>query len=561
MKKYFILVTSLLAMLMLSACSKESPTEPVENPDQGTTKGMSFNNAEGTYYGELKGEGVGFYSVLFTNDIGDKLRLDCYGSVSTNARNARLTSGDYKAGNASDLTARTFIVGTSEGEDGTIYWRNNQAYMVDGGTLTIQNSNGSYTIRFALTAGDQTINATYTGTFTLANEAAVPPRESQPNPRPVTDMLMQYSGLSVNSPKAAFFAMRLYYKGTKASNNNVEVLQLTGYMPVQEDNNNVYLPEGTYTISSDMNNMEEFTIEAGAVASGGIYTGSYEYYTNQNGSIVKIYMVNDGAMTVEKDSSDNYTITVRVTGYRADQTGIISDRAEEIVYEYKGKLDPMMNYADPISNLDKSVDLGEFTNAALCQTIHKLYDTPYSGYYYFIWDENLDVEISESDATIYVKGKGSMIMLFLIGEPQYNKPPVGHYPMGELWGFIERGEGYEYGCAQPGSTLVENSIDPTYGCWYTEVIADGKDMQIEAYAGAIGGAQNGYVDTDDNRIEFLFYDRNGNKFSGTYVGEVGYFDVSASPQSMTRGNSAPFLYIPSVTMHDAVPFPMQIIAR
>ena len=575
MKKYFFLITSMLAAVMMSACSKDDPSGNPggDNPgNQDNSKSLTFNKAEGAYYGEIKGEGVGCYSILFSNDIGDKLRVYCFGSVSTNARNARLTSGDYKPGNIDEPVIRTFATSASENDEGTMYWKNDKASPIDGGTMTVQFTSGAYSIRFAFTSGDEQINATFNGEFTLANEAAVPPRPTDPNPRPVSDIIAQYYGNTISATDGALFAIRMFYKGSSSSPNNVEAIQIAGYMPPQEHNNDAHLVEGVYTISTNDEDKSAFTLVSGSViANNGGYLGTYEYYTTQNGSISKTYVITEGTMTVTKND-DVYTIVTDFKGYRADQTGIISDKLENVVYEYTGKLGAMSNHADPASNLDRNVNLGDFTNNALCQVVQEniKIDTSegaktYSTYYYYVWGEGLDVKIDLPNSILEAVGEGPMIMLYIIGQPSYNEPPTGTYPMATIYGVINYGEGFEDGCAQPGATILsDNSLDPRSGCWYTEVTSTSKETSMVVYAGAIGGADNGWVKTsndgDTHNVEFLFTDLNGHTITGNYAGPMTFYDATPRSQSLTSA-AEPFLYMPSVTMHNAVAAPMTVVFK
>ena len=61
------------------------------------------------------------------------------------------------------------------------------------------------------------------------------------------------------------FLFGMGYKGDLTNGENVEALQLQGYIPLQEDNDNVILPEGTYTISTSADNTDAFTLVAGGV--------------------------------------------------------------------------------------------------------------------------------------------------------------------------------------------------------------------------------------------------------------------------------------------------------
>lgn len=547
----------MLAAFTMSACSKEDNTpgdNGGENPSGQNSNSLTMTIADGTYYGEINGEGAGFYSVTFSNNNGDVLRVDCYGSVSTNARNARLTSGDYKPGDITTLTPRTFVTASSgSDEHGTIYWHNNQAYPIDGGSMTVQMSGSVYTIKCDFTSGDESIKASYNGELSLVNEAAVAPRPKDPNPRPVSELYMSYEGRSVYNPDNAYIGLVMYYKGSSASLNNIEALQLTGYIPVQADANNVYLPEGTYPINTT-NTTTDYTLEKGVVVSGGAYGGCYEFVTTSNGNISKVYLCTEGTLTVSKDANNVYTITANMTGYRADNSGIIDGMpGENIVYEYTGNLSPMLNNADGPSIRTQGEDMGVFSGEAMCQVVHNFEDTKYTAYLYYIWGEGLDIEIGAGG--INIDGSGPMIMLFLIGNAQYDTPPTGYYPMGETYGFVDEYDSSAAGVAWPGNPYHGDDINPLEGCWFTYATRKAEGgLKLDNYAAAAHG--RGYVKTykdgDNECVEFEFYDKNGYKLTGTYSGNMMYNLVTRAASGTAAASGNALMYVPAVTMHDVV---------
>ena len=569
MKRFFILVSTMLAACAMSACSPDntSGNNDGDNNPSGQNGNLTMTIVDGTYYGELYGEGVGFYSITFSNNNGDVLRVDCYGSVSTNARNARLTSGDYKPGDISSLTPRVFVTASSGSDErGTIYWHNNQAYPIDGGSMTVQASGSVYTIKFNFTSNDEQINAYYNGEFTLVNQAAVAPRPKDPNPRPVSEFYMSYEGRSIYNPDNAYIGLIMYYKGSSDSNNNIEALQLTGYIPIQEDANNVYLAEGTYPITTDGNKADN-TLEGGAVVASGVYGGSYEFTTTSSGNLAKAYLCTEGALTVTKNDNGQYTVTAKMTGYRADKAGIIDGTpAEDIVYEYVGNLPPMLNNADGPSNRTEGQNMGVFSGEAMCQAVHHYYTNAakqldYSMYLYYIWGEGLDITLGGNG--INVDGSGPMIMLCMLGDMQENTPPTGYYPMGETYGFVEHYWEMDWGIddenivgiAWPGNPYYGNDINPQEGCWFTSATSrQGGGLNLDNYAAAAHG--KGYVKTykeDDNEcVEFELYDKNGYKFTGTYKGHMIYNDATSATSGASAASGKSLMYVPAVTMHDVV---------
>ena len=112
-------------------------------------------------------------------------------------------------------------------------------------------------------------------------------------------------------------------------------------------------------------------------------------------------------MTVEKNG-DNYKITANFKGKRSDALNIIGTELEEVNYLYEGPLEPMMNYADPMSRLEEDKKLGDMHNQALVQVIPKA-TGDFTAWLYYIFGDGLAYTINNN--TLDVTGSGDLMML------------------------------------------------------------------------------------------------------------------------------------------------------
>ena len=114
------------------------------------------------------------------------LRLDMFASVVGPVSTPKLTAGTYDLGTITEPTSKTYFV-ASNGSDteGTLYWKEGTAVLVTGGSINVQSAAGGYTIKVNLTAGDETIEAKYSGS-SLSTTRGRMPRELPLRPTPIS---------------------------------------------------------------------------------------------------------------------------------------------------------------------------------------------------------------------------------------------------------------------------------------------------------------------------------------------------------------------------------------
>lgn len=520
MKKLFWAAAVLVAALTVG-CKK----------DQGGNGGGSaatptFTSVvaeETAYYGERYGEGTGFYTMMLTNADGDKLRLDCFAAIALNANTATLASGTYNVGTTADHKVRTFVAATSESDEaGTILWRNGEATLIDGGTMLVNKSGSNLKIAFEFTSNGQPVEINqFEGPVTFLNKQEYPPREEDPNPRVATSVIAEYYGIANTlGAEAGMFIMALGCTDLDANGmTNAEGIQINGFMPLQEDHNNLVIPEGTYEVVKGLQEMTPFKLIEGSIANSS-YSGTTEFLTNDKAQLTEAWCIQEGTMNVERNGED-YKITITFKGLRADQSGIVSDKLEEVNYVYEGPI-KVDNYADPASNLTENKELGTITNKALLQTSDMGNDI--TGYFYYIWGDG--IEISISGQSISTKGSGDMIVLSLCAPASMGERPEGVFEMGPVYGtaFADKN------IAMPANPMpLQNGISPLEGCWYTylKTLPNG-DPTTDFWAGAM--PSQGSVTTsnegDNHIVTFDFVDRNGYTIKGTYNGPL--MDLSSA---------------------------------
>lgn len=533
----------LLAAVFVSCGGGKEPIDTPPPPPPG--EGITFNKIEAAVYnGEALGEGSGFYTFTLSNDSGDKMRVDCFGAVSTSSTNPRFTTGIYRAGSIDERAINTFLpADNATAENGTIYWdSSNTAYPVSDGTMEVKASGSNYKLAIKFTSGDKTIEATYEGAMKFDVVLIIPGRVKDPNPRPADFTYNAYFGRMTGKAETGYFQLGLTYKGNVDTGANVEAIQIEGFIPRAEDNSNAFLAEGTYTIvsSEEMKKGTAFTLAPGVVdTQNNAFTGSFEFYTNDRGGITKGYMITEGTMEVAKTTGDNYKITVNFKGKRANAGGIIRDEAEEIAYSYEGPITTMANMADPPSTLKENLDLGTFTNQALVQ-VKKLNN--YTVWCYYLWADGIRGVVNNN--VLSMQGAGHTVLVAIAGTPQSTDLPVGEFPMSTLYMDTDVSNGT--GSAWPGMYEGGAFNAANIGCWYGFVrsSADGGISIKEGHMGAV--AEQGFVKTSNNgdvhTVEFEFYDRNGYKLSGKYEGAVDVYKENSAASA--SGFNSP-LYVPS----------------
>lgn len=510
------------------AISCNKGPDDIDGKDDTSTTVKFTTVSDAVYRGELKAEGTGFFTFTLSNDNGDKMRVDCFGAVALNAANPRFTTGTYNAESIANPTIKTFITAENAAvEEGTIYWKNNEAYPINDGSIIVAASGSNYKITIKVKSGDKDIEATYEGALKFESKPTFAPRVEDPNPRPVSDLASFYYGKMRAKAETALFSLSLLYK---SDDKTTEALQITGFIPAVEDKNTSLIPEGTYKVAATTDTMDEFTILPGSVTKDG-YADTCESYTDKDGGISKGYIISEGTLVVSK-TGDNYKITANFKGKRADRKTIIGTELENVVYEYEGPMEPMVNKADAPSSLTEDVDLGTFSHQAFLQ-IAPLSDNSATGWFYYLWDEGIGGEISGDE--LHISGVGNTVLIAIAGKPQGTDLPVGEFPMSDLYGYQE-----ESGSAWPANTDIVQFLPNLVGCMYANV-RTGTDgiLHLEDYMGAV--PNKGFVKTstqgDVHTVEFEFYDINGYKVTGKYQGAVEISKGSKTSATAGVGNS------------------------
>src|SRR5699024_5701892 len=113
---------------------------------------------------------------------------------------------------------------------------------IDGGTMNVTSQGGSFILTIKFTSGETKFEGAYEGSLKFEGKATVPPRKVDPNPRPVIGTMGAYYGkYNDNEATTGMFMFGMFYKGDTETGANVEALQLQGYMPLAEDNDQAYL--------------------------------------------------------------------------------------------------------------------------------------------------------------------------------------------------------------------------------------------------------------------------------------------------------------------------------
>lgn len=524
MKKFLVMASAVvMGALMMVGCNKggDSQTPPV------TTDLNLINVDNAEYFGESRCEGLGFYKFTLSDKNGNNVNMVCFANVAPSANNPRLTSGTYNPGTMTEPATRTFITTASvDDEDGTTFTLDGTEYPVDGGTVTVTSTTSTYTINFSLTSGETEFKGSFKDgsiKFTPV-DPLFPDRTVDPNPRPITYIEGSYSGKVAPDDETALIVLDLVYKGDNLGTTNaanVEALQISGYIPVQEDNNNVILPEGTYTVATETTTTEAFKLLPGTVNGTDGYSNTFEYYTDASNTITKGYIISEGTMEVTKNGEE-YTISISMKGKRADQSAIIGEKLEEINYEYTGTLKPLNNLADPTSTIEEDIDLGTFSNNAHVEVYRNASNANgYTAWYYYICDEGLILSVN--DGQLSLSGEGNMMILALFGPAdceQESGNPEGTFKIGPFFGTYFNEDGYTAMPGQPMAEYTDTGISPNAGCYYTYI----KNLATQEFAGAM--PNSGYVTTKASEtpgnqvIEFQFLDRFGHTISGTYDGPM-----------------------------------------
>lgn len=514
MKKYLLLLATAFIAISFSSCDPEPKTDDPSKIDK-----ISLVKQESAiYYDRKYADNVGFYSVEMSNEDGQKLRLDMFGTISTNAANAKLVTGSYVFGTSAEHTLRTFFAAENESDEfGSILKINGKAYLITGGKYEVKITAGKTSISGEIETEDQTIPFTFNNVLKFENQSQYPPHPSE-----VINAKMAwglYYGLGQNSPaiaKAGQFTMFLVKSGD-ITNENTHALQITGLMPIASDNDNAMLPEGTYKIVSDADlsaDPSPFKLIAGSIEDKEI-VGSGEFESDEDGAFNYGWVASEGTMVVSK-SGDTYTITANFKGKRADQSGIVGKGdPEEFKFSYTGTMDPFQNQADPMTNLKGDKNVGKITTKTAIVQIPNIKGYNVSTWLYWIFGEGLSVNKNGNEMSFV--GTGDFITFYLQGPKTSSELAIGEFPISSSYYNLPD---ETKNVALPATAFSNFEIGPEFGTWYGHWSGE-----IDQIAGGVPsqGKVIGSLEGDIYNMEFEFFDKGGNKISGSF--EVNKNDI------------------------------------
>ena len=169
------------------------------------------------------------------------------------------------------------------------------------------------------------------------------------------------------------------------------------------------------------------------------------------------------------------------------------------------------------------------TNTATLQTSDQ--GSGVMGYFYYIWGDGIDVSFSGQNIT--PTGQGDMLVLGLFGPKTLGDRPEATFVMGDIFGVVYE----DKNIAMPANPLpLSQGISPLEGCWYTYLRTTSNAATVDYWAGAMPsvGSVTTSNDGDIHKVVVDFVDRNGNKITGTYEGEL-----------LDNGSAAGGFYMPS----------------
>ena len=353
MKKLFLILAAIPA-LCLASCSKDDPQDNGGRPDDGGNTPGRVTLTDAVYYGEKLGGGVGFYSIFLENG-NESLRLDMFGTVANDPSSASLGAGEYTLGSIDSPANRTYFAADSVSDDlGTLYWNGDTAYLVSGGTVTVNVAAGGYRLTIKLNVGDKEINWVYNGKIAFINQYERAPRV----PVEAHYLEMAYLGTAPTNDNLGYVGIILLDDPYNFDTS----IQLMVTIPIPEDSDKLEVPTGTFTVSNSLD--APYQIEAGYLE--GIYLGgSYEWTRTAAGYLKSAVMIEGGTMTIEKNGEQNYTIKTNLSGSvvaPSGQTVAIIGYESDIIYELNNYDTPSQYIDDqslPYSTITNDIDISE----------------------------------------------------------------------------------------------------------------------------------------------------------------------------------------------------------
>lgn len=550
MKKYFLMFATFAAALTMMSCEKgtDNGNDDDDNQGGGTTE-LKLNLDEAVYYGEKIAADVGYYSMTFVVDgTSNKLRLDMFASVVDPVSTPKLTAGTYDLGTTTEPTSKTYFV-ASNGSDteGTLYWKEGTAVLVTGGSINVQSAAGGYTIKVNLTAGDETIEAKYSGNISFNDQRVDPPR----TPITANAYLAQYTGECMLANEQ-LGQMTLLMQDADNTNQQIQLVLTIPY-PTEGDYpaDNVPIPTGTFEV------VEGNPTQAGQIipTSNDVAEGTYSAEIVYNsGAISYGVLIQGGTVTITKEG-ETYNVTTALEGTKFSYSNNklqLGQHVTDIVWNLTGAQfgDYAVDMTNPMSSLTENKELTDLTG--IFADVWGVSSTSY------IWriilhNENLVIDSNNQyynqDGTLYVSGEGDAMMIQLITTSS-SEFPAGTFDVENTYDFV-----YPAGKTLSGKPILNvGGADPLglgVGTWYYYIGPnDEGQMAVLDGAGAVIKQGSVNITTSDNAT-YVFtidlYDKYGHNITGT-------FSLTAGSQASFSSNDANNGVVRTMTNTSFVPY-------
>lgn len=538
MKKYFLMFATFAAALTMMSCEKGTDT-PGGGGGGGTTPEdeLKLNLDEAVYYGEKIAADVGYYSMTFVVDgTSNKLRLDVFGTAVDPVSTPKLNGGEYKLGTTTEPTVRTyFVAANGEDTEGTLYWKEGTPVLVSGGTVNVQSAAGGYTIKVNLTAGDETIEAKYSGNISFDDQRVDPPR----TPITANAYLAQYTGECMLANEQ-LGQMTLLMQDADNTNQQIQLVLTIPY-PTEGDYPADYvpIPTGTFEVVEGNPTQAGQIIPTSNNVAEGTYTAEIVY---QNGAISYGVLIQGGTVTISKEG-ETYNVTTALEGTKFSYSNNklqLGQHVTDIVWNLTGAQfgDYAVDMTNPMSSLTENKELTDLT--ACFADVWQATQTAY------IWriilhNEDLGIEWDNpyynSGGTLYVNGEGDAMMIQL-ATSSGSTFPSGTFALENSYDFL-----YPAGTTLSGKPILNvGGADPLglgVGTWYFYIGPnDEGQMSVLDGAGAVINQGECQISVEDN--QFVFTVNVVDKYGHTITGSFPISTISTPDGDVTPGGATSF---------------------
>ena len=279
----------------------------------------------------------------------NKLRLDMFASVVDPVSTPKLTAGTYDLGTITEPTSKTYFV-ASNGSDteGTLYWKEGTAVLVTGGSINVQSAAGGYTIKVNLTAGDETIEAKYSGSISFDDQRQDAPR----TPITANAYLAQYTGECMLANEQ-LGQITLLMQDAENTNQQIQLVMTVPY-PTEGDYpaDNVPIPTGTFEV------VEGNPTAAGQIipTSNDVAEGTYSAEIVYNSGVISYgVLIQGGTVTIAKEG-ETYNVTTALEGTKFSYSNNklqLGQHVTDIVWNLTGAQfgDYAVDMTNPMSSL------------------------------------------------------------------------------------------------------------------------------------------------------------------------------------------------------------------